>query len=441
MVCVRRGIGSLSQSRYDRRVHLLRIALVIGLCALAGGNALPQAPRATEPAPSKLLLIRRVETTGDLAKEPAIAEHPNGMLFVSGYGTLANGQPQEAPRLWKSTNHGATWTPVDVGNAAEGAKGNSDVSLAIAPDGTLYLVQLLFDPKTATGVQIAVGVSRDLGASWHWTVLAKDRWEDRPWVAVAADGTAHAIWNDTRGVLDTVSRDDGVTWSTPQTLYASGGSSSLAVGPHGEVAVRIIPAHAGGYQFTAGADCILVSTDGGRSWKKHTPPGDEDWAPTDVVGTIPRWVEPLAWDAKGALYALWTNVQGVWVAQSMDAGATWKKWRVADSDGLSYYPYLVAQGRGDLAATWFSGAGDALEWHAARIHIESHQSGPRIAEWSSPVTGSWTTSSETGGPVPYTAGEYLPVALLRNGDLAVVSPIQNPKTKRLGFTYWEFRKP
>ncbi|HEX4266890.1 MAG TPA: hypothetical protein VHY36_03315 [Steroidobacteraceae bacterium] len=39
-----------------------------------------------------------------------------------------------------------------------------------------------------------------------------------------------------------------------------------------------------------------------------------------------------------------------------------------------------------------------------------------------------------------TAGEYLSVLFLRNGDLAVVSPIQNPETKRSGFSFWRFRE-
>lgn len=420
---------------------LLRIAAALGFSALAIGIASTQTPRPAAPPSSRLLLVRQVDILGDLAKEPAIAEHPNGTLFVSGYGVLANGQPQQVPRLWKSTGHGTSWTPVNVGSAADGATGNSDVSLAIAPDGTLYLVQLLFDPKAATGVHVVIGVTRDLGATWRWTLLAKDHWEDRPWVAVAPDGTAHVIWSDSRGVLHTMSRDDGTTWSTPQAINSAGGSSSLAVGPQGDVAVRIIPAHAGGSEFTAGANCIAVSTDNGRTWQKRLPPGNQDWAPSDVVGSVPRWVEPLSWDSKGSLYSLWTNIKGVWLAQSMDAGITWKQWRVADIDALSYYPYLTAQSPGDLAATWFSGAADALQWHVARIRIESRRSQPRIAQGSGPVTGSWTASSETRTPVPYTAGEYRPALLLRNGNIAVVSPIQNPKTKRLGFTYWEFREP
>jgi hypothetical protein len=35
-----------------------------------------------------------------------------------------------------------------------------------------------------------------------------------------------------------------------------------------------------------------------------------------------------------------------------------------------------------------------------------------------------------------TDGEYLAVTFLRNGDLVVVSPIENKRTKRFGFSLW-----
>ena len=50
----------------------------------------------------------------------------------------------------------------NVGTAAEGAVGNSDVSLAVAPDGALYFVTM--GPHTRDGPAakntIAVGVTR-----------------------------------------------------------------------------------------------------------------------------------------------------------------------------------------------------------------------------------------------------------------------------------------
>lgn len=385
-----------------------------------------------------LRLVRHVEVAGDLAKEPSVVEAPDGTLFASGFGKLEDGQPQQVPRLWKSTDQGASWTCRDIGNAAEGITANSDVSLAAAPNGALYLVELEFDPKAGEGIHVVAGVSRDGGVTWRWTTLTRGHFPDRPWIAVAPDGTAHVIWSDGNGVHHIRSRDEGRTWSEPQVLYASGSSSDLAVGPHGEVAVRITPSFAGGSKFDARADWIAVSMDGGSTWEKRAPPGSRDWSPSGTEGSIPRWVEPIAWDSLGRLDSLWTNFQGVWLAQSADAGKTWRQWPIASIDAVSYFPYLTSRGPDELAATWFSGAGEALQWHLARIHVVPGGQ-PQVAELSGLRTDSWTVSNETPSPVRDTAGEYLSVAILHNGDLAVVSPIQDPETKRLGFSYWEFR--
>ncbi len=203
--------------------------------------------------------------------------------------------------------------------------------------------------------------------------------------------------------------------------------------------MRVTPSFAGGYKFDAAADFIVVSTDGGSTWQNRSPPGYRDWSPNGTDGSIPRWVEPVAWDSKGRLYSLWTNFKGVWLAQSVDAGITWRTWRVADIGALSYFPYLTAQGTGELAATWFSGAGEALQWHLARIRIGDREVQPRVVQISRLITDSWIAGTQSSSPVRDTAGEYLSVLFLRNGDLAVVSPIQNPKAKQFGFSFWRFR--
>lgn len=117
---------------------------------------------------------------------------------------------------------------------------------------------------------------------------------------------------------------------------------------------------------------------------------------------------------------------------------TWHQWRVADIDALSYFPYLAAQGPGELAATWFSGAGEALQWNLARIQVGSREAQPQVMQLSGLKTDSWIAGSQNSSPVRDTAGEYLSVLFLHNGGLAVVSPIQNPETKRLGFSFWRF---
>ncbi len=84
----------------------------------------------------------------------------------------------------------------------------------------------------------------------------------------------------------------------------------LPVGPHGEIAVRITPPSASYNKFTPGVDLIAVSRDGGKIgrsiWRRASVTG----VPTPDKGT-PRWVEPVAWDADGALYSFWGSPKGL----------------------------------------------------------------------------------------------------------------------------------
>ena len=407
------------------------IVCVIGLlgCILAAGCA-HDARGQNPPPPSSLTLSAPVDHVDDLAREPMIVQHPNGTLFVTGYGT-------PTPRLWRSGDGGATWTRVNVGTEADGAVGNSDVDLAVAPDGTIYFVAMTFDRKTFEGVQIAIGVSRDAGSTWTWTQLSKTRYDDRPWVEVAPDGTAHVIWNDGSGVAHAVSRDAGRTWQERPRVHAQGHSSHLAVGPAGEVAVRITPVSASGHIEHKGVELIAVSTDGGATWVKHPAPGKREWTfpMTLQRDAMPRWVEPLAWDAGGHLYYLWTDPAGLWLARSANRGAGWTTWHLAKAGELRYFPYLIARGKGELAATWFSGRGADVKVHAARIDVPS-DGAPRITEAAPFSPDSWERTPKPGEPLGRdTAGEYAPIAFLRDGRLAIVTTIQDFQAKRYGFSW------
>jgi hypothetical protein len=366
------------------------------------------------------------------AREPMIVEHPDGSLFVSGYGS-------GVPTLWRSHDGGATWARINVGSKAEGAVGNSDVDLAVARDGTLYFATMVFDSKEGEGRQISIGVSKDGNSAWKWTLLSKTRFDDRPWVKVAPDGTAHVIWNDGRGVCHAVSQDGGLTWTERPRIYPQGGSSHLAVGQAGEVAVRVTPTSASGERYDEGVDLIAVSTDGGMTWLKHEAPGYREWNPDSFP--VPRWVEPLAWDARGALYSLWTNLKGIWLARSADQGTTWTTWQLADRPGVAYFPYLAARSRGELAATWFSGWTGTWQAHVARIDVSDGESPPRMVESQSFKPDSWRGQIRAEDPqTPDPAGEYLAVCFLRAGGLMVVSPIHNPQGKRFGFSLWKIKE-
>ena len=78
-----------------------------------------------------------------------VVEHPGGSIFLSGYGGTLT--PSQALKLWRSMDGGTSWTRLDVGTPEDGAYGNSDVDLAVAPDGTLYFVTMGFDRAERVG--------------------------------------------------------------------------------------------------------------------------------------------------------------------------------------------------------------------------------------------------------------------------------------------------
>lgn len=394
--------------------------------------ALSCAAPAPSTDPEPLILSDPVEFLGTVAvREPMVVEHPTGVLFVAGY-TQAVEESLQPPKLFKSLDGGLAWEPVKVGTPADGAVGNSDVDLAVTPDGTLYFLTMGFDRATGEGTHVSVGVSRDVGATWSWSLLSQKRLVDRPWIRVAPDGRVLVIWNDGEGVSLAVSTDGGHSWSDQDRIHHQGGSSHMAVGPEGQIAVRISPVSASGNRFDAGVDLLKISTDGGETWTQQTPPGQRNWSP-DVTGqsVLPRWVEPVAWDGD-ALFSLWSEGSTLWLGRSLDLGATWVTWQVVTDQSLVFYPNLVSDGRGQLAATWFSVSSDSL---TANVGLFGDIGGSQpVLRRSTPFpVDAWRQT--TAGPVRDPGGEYFPVLFLSAGDLGVATPIQNPQAGRLGFSW------
>jgi hypothetical protein len=372
--------------------------------------------------------VDAVDVLGRRARESMIARGKDGTLFVTGYG-------EDTPSLWRSNDDGRTWKSVDVGALQDGAVGNSDTDLAVAPDGTIYLAEMSFDRDKGEGLQMSVAASRDSGATWKWSMLSRRRFDDRPWIEVSADGVPHMIWNDGNGVSHFVSRDRGASWTEGPRIFPGGGSSHLAISPTGPIAVRIVPLEASGNRVRPGVDFIEVSEDGGRTWTPRNAPGHRVWSDPE---RMPRWVEPIAWDSAGALYSLWSEGKSMWLARSLDNGASWRAWRVSQSRETLYYPYLVARGKGELAATWHSGFGDSIKVNVAHIAIDQRDNKSIHIASASPFAiraferdSLPTTRRDTGG-------EYVPVMFLSPNTLAVVTTIQNPWAKLYGFTFRRF---
>lgn len=415
--------------------------LAMGLAADAAAGVGAAAAAEGEPG---LALSEPVSELGQLAREPMLVQHPEGTLFVAGYGSQAREQshPRQVPLLWRSDDGGASWRRVDVGTAEEGAVGNSDVDLAVGPEGTLYFASMGFDRTTFRGTHVALGASRDGGATWTWTLLSETDLDDRPWVVAAPDGVAHVIWNDGEGVAYARSEDRGATWTERPRISSRGGSSHLAVGPGGELAARIGPMSASGHRFHDGADWIALSTDGGDTWTLRRPPGSAVWPRSFAdLEAAPRWVEPLAFDAAGALYHLWGEGGDARLARSSDLGVTWTTWTLAGDRGVVFFPYLTARRSGELAATWFERSADGdLRARVARIRIgPGTDAAPEILESEPLALDVWNVRADP--PVRDTGGEYFPALLLESGELAVVTTIQDPQRDRWGFDWWTAPPP
>ncbi len=416
-----------------RHVGLAILLATLSACGPSANDPTPGEPRA-------LVLVDSTSHVDALAREPMVVRHPSGALFTSGYW-------DSIPPLYRSDDDGRTWSRVDLGQRSEVATGNSDIDLAAGPDGTLYLITLEFDRTGYRGKSIQVAASRDVGQTWRWTRLSETPGDDRPWIKVAPDGTVHAIWNDGAGVSHAVSRDTGSTWTELDRISPAGGSSHLAVGPRGELAVRYVPISASGNRFDPTSDGIAISTDGGRSWRHHPPPNTEPWFPLIDSTTTPpragmpdqpRWVEPLAWDSAGGLYAFWGADSAVSLARSLDQGATWTTWRLAKAGAMTYYPYLIARGRGELAASWVSGKADSLRANFARIMVADSGAPTMVA--AEPFAFESFQLPGFGFPsVRDAAGEYLPVVFLADGSIGIVTPIQNAAARRLGFGWRRYR--
>ena len=400
---------------------------------MAAAAALMIAHPLAAQQPARLTVASHSVHLDSLGREPMLVQLPSGALVASGYS-------QTIASAWRSTDKGATWKRIDTRPEANGLLGNSDVSLAVAPDGTLYWAAMVFDRSKGAGVAVNVGVSTDAGATWRWTTATQAHFDDRPWIAVAPDGMVHLIWNDGSGVHHSTSMDRGAKWTEGPLASDSGGSSAFAIGPHGELAVRVVPISASGNIFAAGVDRLVISTDRGATWRTVTIPGTRDWRAFDDTSAAakstpatPRWSEPVAFDSAGALYVAWTDHGAMHIARSTDLGAHWHEQAIARGSAMLYYPYLFARGDADLALTWFSSSGDSLRLQVARIRTRG------LAESEPMVIESFGLSSRHEDPnVRSSAGEYAGVTILRDGSIAMVAPVQNEKASRFGFAFWRF---
>ncbi|MGQ0535763.1 MAG: sialidase family protein [Methanobacteriota archaeon] len=424
----------MSARRAFSMLALMAVAASAG-CLGQSGDPTPEAAPETEGA-AGLTVSSPVRVLGTLTREPAIVQTPSRALFVAGYGTSLLVRPpapapplfvpqfQEPPVLWSSRDRGATWARGDVGTVADGAIGNSDVDLAVAPDGTLYFASMSF---SRIGHSIAVGASRDDGATWPWSLLSAQPLADRPFLAVGPDGAALVVWNDGRTVHHAASRDRGASWVEGPPVHAPGGAGLLAVGPRGELAVRIIPhSGSGSTCYDPANDGVAASLDQGETWSFRPLPGNRSWASPESLceWPEPRWAESVAHDTAGTLYAAWGEGPALHLAWSRDGGARWDRSVLVrgEGDDAVLFPYLRAGDvPGVVAASWFTRSEANVTAHVALVqNADSRLPAVRVAAFPQ------DSGRNTGG-------EYFQVAWLAEGGVGAATTVQREDAR--GFEY------
>jgi hypothetical protein len=267
-----------------------------------------------------------------------------------------------------------------------------DPSLAVAPDGTVY-VAYMFGPserawQTSASMRPVVAVSHDhgrtLGSLSRLPVPAtgKANWGDRDFIAVGRDGTVYVTWNygprrdqvkiacpptsscyfgggDFNAVLQK-SVDGGKTWTTLAPItsgFPHGGvvSAPIVSEPGGALDVLLWqhPTDPTTLAISPGREYFIRSTNGGRSWSRPVPIGPR-------AGTIALrvwWIDgSLAADSAGTLYAGWDTQSGghdtAWLAWSKNHGKSWSPPLRVASSGTEHLTQVAAAGRGSVYVAW-----------------------------------------------------------------------------------------
>ena len=261
-----------------------------------------------------------------------IAVHPRNpnVMYVA---TAAGG-------LWKTTNHGVTWTPIfdDQGSSSLGC-----VTLDPNDPNVVWVGTGENNSQRSVGYGDGIYKSLDGGATWkkmglenseHIAKIVVDP-RDSKVVYVAAQGPLWSAGGD-RGLFKTV--DGGETWENVQPISEHTGFTDLVMDPRNPDVLIAAAYQRRRHVWTlinGGPESALYkSTDAGKSWRRlrtGLPGGD--------LGRIGLTRSPLDPDV---VYAIVEAAEGGGFFRSTDGGETWAKRSGYVSGSPQYYQEIIA---------------------------------------------------------------------------------------------------
>jgi photosystem II stability/assembly factor-like uncharacterized protein len=244
----------------------------------------------------------------------AINPADNGTLLL---GTRKNG-------LWRSTDHGVTWSQVSSFPVKDGAGSGGGISfVTYGPAGSETIYVGVADKSTS------LYRSTDGGGTWQ-AVSGQPTGELPQHGVLSGDGSLYLTYTNalgpngvTAGSVWKYTPADGA-WKNVSPSQGNYGFSGLAVDPRKPSTVMVT---------TLGRwwpeDEIYRSTDGGRTWKAQAATSKRDASAAPYVGTgTGHWMTALAIDPFNSGHVLYGTGSGIW--RSKDANAT-------DNGGTSHW--------------------------------------------------------------------------------------------------------
>lgn len=423
-----------------RRATLMKFAVLCAVLALTacgcsrakhvekGGAAAADtaaAPRQTNAASAVRVSAEKTE-----AAEPAAAAGRDGTVYVA----WVEHRGREAD-VWLAHYDGEAkplGQPVRVNpNAGEATAWRGDApTVAVAPDGTVYIGWAARDDAAPHASTLYLSASRDGGRSFNPPSKVND--DARPGVhgmhslAVAGDGRVYVAWLDERDIqpkaADPAKAPSHMhTESNREVYFASSSDGGRTFSPNRKVATEVCPCcktslavgddgrvYAGWRQVVPGDFrhiAVASSNDGGQTFSTPAVVSDDRW---EIQG-CPVSGPALSAGADGALRVLWYTAgeagkPGFYWSESLDGGRTFSPRRTLSEMGGRGTPVLLKDAGGGLKAVWEGSDGTTAVTLSASLGGDGRPSEP--------------ATLATGGALPAAAevGGQLFVAYIGGGE-------------------------
>ncbi|HEX8491296.1 MAG TPA: sialidase family protein [Pyrinomonadaceae bacterium] len=365
-----------------KRQQIIIACVLLSLFGAACARHAHQGPTSGN-APASMTQPIRVSAADTDAAEPSMAAARDGSVYIAWIEHRAKKEADvfvaELDGEGRIKNAPARVNP----NAGE-AKGwrGDPPTIAVAPDKTIYVGWTARVANAGHGTTLYLSASRDAGRSFGPPVKVND--DEKPAshgmhsLAVAPDGRVYLAWLDERNIAPVaeampgmnqtkmehaepnsevffaVSTDGGRTVSANKRVANEACpccKTALAVGPDNQVYASWRQVMPGDFRHIA----VAASTDGGQSFAPPKIVSDDGWKITGCPVSGPALV--VATD--GALRAVWYTAgergsAGLYWAESRDRGQTFSERKLLAGGQVRGNPSLLADAKNNLFVVWES---------------------------------------------------------------------------------------